>query len=101
MSRRMDLQVKLEEILGSRNVYYEPPESLKIKYPCIIYKRDVTNTRYADNLAYRSINGYQVTIIDKASDSPIIDKLKTLPMCRWNRHFASDNLNHDVFTLYY
>ena len=101
MSRRMDLQVKLEEILGSRNVYYEPPESLKIKYPCIIYKRDAANTRYADNLAYKSINGYQVTNIDKASDSPIIDKIKQLPMCRWNRHFASDNLNHDVFTLYY
>ena len=101
MDRRMSLQAKLEEILGSRNVYYEPPESLKIKYPCIIYKRDADNTRYADNIRYKSINGYQVTIIDKASDSPIIDRLKTLPMCRWNRHFASDNLNHDVFTLYY
>lgn len=101
MGRRMDLQVKFEEILGSRNVYYEPPESLKIQYPCIIYKRDAMNTRYADDRVYKSIVGYQVTIIDKASDSPIIDKIRELPMCKWDRHFASDNLNHDVFTLYY
>lgn len=101
MDRRMDLQAKLEEILGSRNVYYEPPESLKIKYPCIIYKRDAKNTRYADDQIYKSVNGYQVTVIDKASDSEILDRMETLPMCRWNRHFASDNLNHDVFTLYF
>lgn len=101
MDRRMTLQIKLEEILGSRNVYYEPPEGLKIKYPCIIYKRDAMSTRYADDTLYKSVTGYQVTVIDKASDSEIIDKIKMLPMCRWNRHFASDNLNHDVFTLYF
>lgn len=101
MDRRMTLQIKFEELLGSRNVYYEPPEGFKIKYPCIIYKRDAMSTRYADDMLYKNVIGYQVTVIDKASDSEIIDKIKMLPMCRWNRHFVSDNLNHDVFTLYY
>ena len=101
MDRRMDLQILLEDILGSRNVYYEPPETLKIQYPCIIYKRDAMYTRHADNFPYRLVNGYQVTYIDKTLDSPIIDKIKVLPLCRFDRHFASDGLNHDVFTLYF
>ena len=101
MGRRMDLQTKLEEILGSRNVYYEPPESLKINYPCIIYKKDNDSVRYADDKTYKSILGYQVTLIEKTPDSPTIDRIKDLPMCRWNRHFANDNLHHDVFTLYF
>ena len=102
MDRRLELQGKLEEILGSRNVYYEPPESKRMEYPCIVYKRDTIHTRYADNTIYKSVKGYSVTVIDKTSDSPIIDSLlKRLPMCKWDRHFAKDNLNHDVFTLYY
>ena len=101
MGRRIDLQIKLEEILGSRNVYYEPPESLKIKYPCIVYKKDSDSVRYADDRNYKSVLGYQVTLIDKTPDSQIIDRIKDLPMCRWNRHFANDNLHHDVFTLYF
>ena len=32
MASRLKLQTMLEEILGSRNVYFNPPESVKMKY---------------------------------------------------------------------
>ena len=44
MASRIKLQAKLEELLGSRNVYYQPPETLKIEYPAIIYSKSRINS---------------------------------------------------------
>lgn len=100
MFKRADLQVMLEEILGSRNVYFQPPETVKIHYPAIIYTRSNIQNKFADNSVYKQNKLYTVTVIDKDPDSEIVDKVSRLPHCRFDRHYTSDNLNHDVFTLY-
>lgn len=101
MASRFKLQTMLEEILESRNVYYQPPESVKLSYPAIVYSRsDIKNT-FADNDVYKQSNGYQLTVIDDDPDSIIVQKISALPMCTFNRNFKADNLNHDVFTIYY
>ena len=85
--------------MGSRNVYFQPPENIKMKYPAIVYTRsDIKNT-YADNEVYKQDNVYQITVIDANPDSDIVKKISKLPMCRYNRNFKSDNLNHDVFVI--
>ena len=101
MATRIDLQNVLEELLGSRNVYYQPPESLKINYPAIVYARKTIDNSYANNSVYKQNYAYEITVIDKNPDSEIVNKVSKLPTCRFDRHFKSDNLNHDVFTLYY
>ena len=101
MATRVDLQNVLEEILGSRNVYYQPPESLKMNYPAIVYARKTIDNSYANNSVYKQNYAYEITVIDKNPDSEIVNKVSKLPTCRFDRHFKSDNLNHDVFTLYY
>ena len=101
MASRLDLQTKLESILGSRNVYFQPPSSVRIKYPAIIYSRKDIEIRSADNIAYRKLPSYEVILIDKNPDSEFVDKILDLPYCAFDRHYESDNLNHDVFTLYY
>ena len=101
MATRVDLQNVLEELLGSRNVYYQPPESLKINYPAIVYARKTIDNSYANNSVYKQNYAYEITVIDKNPDSEIVNKVSKLPTCRFDRHFKSDNLNHDVFTLYY
>ena len=101
MANRSELQSKLEELLGSRNVYFQPPESLKMQYPAIVYSRNPIENRFANNTVYKQSQAYQVTVIDKNPDSDLPQKLSRLPMCRHDRHFTSENLNHDVFTLYY
>ena len=101
MRTRIELQSFLEELLGSNNVYFQPPENIEIKYPCIIYIRDYIKPQYADNSTYSSAKRYEITLIDKDPDSAIVDKLASLPMCSFDRHFTSDNLNHDVFNLYF
>ena len=101
MARRLDLQVKLESILGSRNVYYQPPANVQMKYPAIVYNRDYDSTQHGDNLAYRRTKRWQVTFISQDPDSPTKDRIEDLPMCRFARHFSADNLNHDVYDLYF
>ena len=101
MATRIDLQNVLEELLGIRNVYYQPPESLKMSYPAIVYSRKTIDNSYANNSVYKQNYAYEITVIDKNPDSEIVNKVSKLPTCRFDRHFKSDNLNHDVFTLYY
>ena len=101
MATRIDLQNVLEELLGNRNVYYQPPESLKMSYPAIVYSRKTIDNSYANNSVYKQNYAYEITVIDKNPDSEIVNKVSKLPTCRFDRHFKSDNLNHDVFTLYY
>lgn len=98
---REALQALFEELLGSRNVYYQPPESVKLNYPCIVYERSGIRTESANNKAYLKHNRYTVTYIDEDPDSEIPDKLLELGYCKLDTHFEADNLNHDVFTLYF
>lgn len=101
MDRRPELHELLCEILGSRHVYYQTPESLKMEYPAIVYSRNDIVNRNADNLHFTQLYSYQVIVIDENPDSPIVFKIAALPKCRFTRHYVSDNLNHDVFKLYY
>jgi len=101
MMRRLELHEIFREILGSDNVYFQPPESIKLKYPAIIYSRENIENTAADNKTYKQSHFYTVTVIDYDPDSEIVHKVSRLPMCIYDRHFASDNLNHDVFTICY
>lgn len=101
MAQRMDLQRLLVDILGSDNVYFQPPSTVQMSYPCIVYNRDTAATDYSNNVPYRYKKRYQIMVIDKDPDSPIPDKVAELPLCSFDRFFTADNLNHDVFVLYF
>lgn len=101
MGSRIDLQTLLETLLGSENVYYDPPTSLAMKYPAIRYSKSDIDTVYANNSTYKSMKRYEIIVIDKKADNPVIEKLLNLPYCSFDRHYKSDNLNHDVLILYY
>lgn len=99
--RRLELQAKLEEILGSEYVYFQPPEDAVMVYPCIVFERDNVSADHANNAKYRWAQRYQVTLIDHDPDSVVLQKLHGLPYCEFNRHFATSGLNHDVFSIYH
>lgn len=101
MASRLELQSKLEELLGSRNVYYQPPENIKMLYPAIVYSKDDIDIKYADNNNYNKINKYNIIVIDKLPDNSVINKILELPLSSYDRHYNDDNLNHDSITLYY
>lgn len=101
MGQRLDLHVVLTGVLGTSNVYFQPPASVQMVYPCIVYKWDNAKTEFAGNNPYANYKRYMVTVIDRNPDSGIPDKVAELPTCIVNRIFTKDNLHHSVFTLYF
>lgn len=99
MNNRQELQLALESILGSRNVYYQPPESVKLVYPAIVYTRTRIDTTPADDMNYIVRDVYSITFIHKNPDDDIVHEILTLPRCAHERKFESDNLHHDVYRL--
>lgn len=97
---REELQALLEEIMESDHVYFQPPESLKIKYPCIIYEIKRVHNQYANNDIYKQDHFYQLILVDSNPDSVYFSKLCKIPECRFSNYYVSDNLNHYVFEIY-
>lgn len=101
MASRLKLHDEFETILGSKNVYYQPPASMHLKFPCIVYKKRAMDSQYADNRAYIHKQSYTVTVIDKDPDSEIPARIAEMKLCRSENCFCVNNLYHDVFVLYY
>ena len=101
MGTRLELQTLLEQLLESRQVYYQPPESIKMTYPAIRYTKSQFDVKHADNRKYLKTSCYDITVMDTRPDNPVIEKLLALPMSSFDRHYTVDNLNHDVIRLYF
>lgn len=98
--RRILLHRILENVLGSKNVYFQPPTGTKLQYPCIVYKLADANDQHANNKIYRRLYRYTMTYITKNPDDPKRDEIDDLMYCSFDRFFTSDNLNHFVYTIY-
>lgn len=100
MTGRLKLQAALETICP--RVYYQPPENLKLTYPCIVYTLSDMWMRHGDNRVWATRDRYQLTLISKDPDTvlrkTIPDKLSS---CEFDRGFVSDNLHHFVYTIYW
>lgn len=102
MAPRSELHTLLTGLLPEgKKAYFQPPPNVQMEYPCIIYSRDNVDISHADNLPYRHEKRYQITVVDPDPDSEIPDKVAMLPSCSFSRAFAADNLNHDVYTIYF
>lgn len=100
MGSRLQLN-SLLKTLGPKEVYFQPPASIQMVYPAIVYAIDNDWSEFASNLPYAHKKRYQVTVIDRNPDSLIPDKVRRLPLCSFSRNFVADNLNHNVFNLYF
>jgi hypothetical protein len=99
MAPRQILQQILE--VACDNVYFQTPTNVQMSYPAIVYRRARAEESYADNVPYMFIQQYDLTLITRDPDENLFHIIKNLPMCRHDRFFVSDNLNHDVFTIYF
>jgi glutathionyl-hydroquinone reductase len=102
MADRLNLQTAFEEILGSRNVYFQSPASVKMQYDAIRYELGGKDIKRADNRLYKSMNRYDGVFITRDPDTTIPDTiLNYFEMCSFGRPYTADNLHHYPFTLYY
>lgn len=108
LSQKADYIYDQAKYIGIDNVYFEPPASVMIKYPCLIYKRGTISTRYADNGVYKLNDAFDLKYIAREPDSEMVHKIligdstHTAPfkMIRHIRHYVADGLHHDDFKLY-
>lgn len=102
MGKRLQLQAELIQVLGSNNVYFQPPETLKMKYPCIRYNKARPRVDNADNKRYFKKNHYELVVIDTDPDTEIPERLaEHFPYCSIDRPYTADNLTHCTLDLYY
>ena len=101
MGTRLELQALLVGILGTPHVYFQPPPTIQMVYPCIVYHRDYATTDFSDNKPYGYHKRYLVVVIDKDPDSTIPEKVAALPKCIFDRFYTVDNLNHDAYRLFF
>ena len=102
MARRLQLQAELEDLLGSKEVYFQPPESKKLVYPCIIYNKTNIASNKADNKNYTNTDRYDVMFLGRDPDTDMPNKiLEHFEYCNFSRRYVSDNIYHDVLSLYY
>lgn len=101
MDRRKQLHSELLTI-GVQAVHFQPPPSVHLVYPCIVYTRKSTDTVSADNRSYKNMAMYQIELIDPDPDTPYIETiLEKFNMIKHVNNFKANNLNHNVFNLYY
>ena len=107
MASRLELHDEFICILNTKNesesrVYFRPPESEKIKYPCIRYNQSEPHLKRANNKIYGYTDKYDGVVIDYNPDSEIPKKvLEHFLMCSLGKPYTVDNLTHFPFTLYY
>lgn len=96
---RLDLQALLESLNGVKAVYFQAPTVMVD--PCILFERQDSDAKYADNIKYRFKKGYSVIVIDRDPDSSIPDQVEALPYTRFSRFYRANGLNHFAFQMYY
>ena len=100
MASSLDLQREFQALC--KNVYFHPPESVKLSYPCIIYKRSAGDTRFADNKKYSYTAGYDVVVVEMDPDRKLATDVYThFVYCREGSPYISNNLYHSPFTIYF
>ncbi len=99
MAPRLDLHQILTSFVD--HVYFQPPSNIELVYPCIIYKRDFADTKFADDRPYDHTLRYMVTVIDRDPDSTIPSKVAEMPMSLFNRYYSADELHHDVYNVFF
>lgn len=102
MASRLELHEELCAVLGSRNVYFQTPESVKMHYDAIRYKLGGKDLKHANDRVYLNTNKYEGVVITRDPDTDIPDKiLSHFGLCSFGSPYIADNLNHYPFTLYY
>ena len=99
----MDNRLKLHNYLLTLcpNVYFQQPSDMNMKYPAIVYSRSKMEKVRASNKTYILNHAYDVTVIDRNPDCPVVDEILKLDYSEYDRQFCTNGLNHITITLYF
>lgn len=100
-ANRLALRDKLHSIMEecgeTPKLYFQPPETVKLEYPCIVYYFNTFLNDYADNAPYHTRLSFTATYITRDYDSKVPIRMAKEPMFRFDRQYTSDNLYHYAY----
>jgi hypothetical protein len=100
-ANRLELHDILEEAMRASGeaplLYYQAPESVKLAYPCIIYKLSDLTAEYADDAPYLRTIRFDVTYITRSPITKVPDTLSLLPQFAFDRYYTFENLHHYAY----
>lgn len=100
MKTRLEIQELLEEILGSKNVYFQAPPNTGMKYPAIVYSFERYNIDRADNVPYIVTGRWQVTHMYKSIKNDLKEKFALeMPFCIFDRRIVTDGVYNDYYII--
>lgn len=99
---RKELSAKLsslmEECGEEPKLYFQPPESVKLEYPCIVYHLRTMTSQYAEDAPYKVNVGFDITYITRSPTSQFPAKIVKQPQIGFDRYYTSDGLHHYAYT---
>lgn len=90
----------LSKIVGHDRVYFQPPESIKMAYPAVVFHlSDLAATR-GSNTVFSMRDRYTVTVMDKQPFPEYLYDLQRVPYTSLDTTYRVNGLNHFVYTMY-
>lgn len=101
MRRKSELSLLLHTLPVNDEIHFQPPESVKLEYPCVLYEFDNYRDFNANDRKHITREKYIVTHIYKDPTQNLRETIMSLFIyVYFDRVFVADNLYHDVYTVY-
>ena len=97
MASWLTLKNEWEAAFGIK-IYYEPPESIKLTYPCAIMSRGNIQFADANNYKYLKTVRYSLTYITKTINDPLADTIAEYDHMVHGDSYTSDHLYHHTYS---
>lgn len=82
------------------NVYYQPPSSKTLQYPCIVFSRENVDQTYANDKIYFLRQNWQIKCISTDSEWDVPKRLlESMQFIEFDRTYPADNLYHTILNL--
>lgn len=103
MARRSDDFIADLESTHTGKVYFQPPASVRLVYPCWVIERESMQAIRADDRSYVYRPTYKCMFMNRDEPDPEILRIipERYPRCSYRNHYVVDNIHHDVFSITY
>jgi hypothetical protein len=99
---RLELRDVLSSIMEDSgeepHLYFQPPETIKLEYPCMVYHLKTLTSRKANDKPYHKIIGFDITYITRSPASSVPSRMLSEQYMNFDRYYTSENLHHYAYT---
>lgn len=103
MKHKNDVGDILSNVIGDEDlVHFQPSESIKLTFPCILFKFEGFKDFFANDGRHMLREKYSVTHVYQNPEADLKEEiLSAFLFASFDRQYIADNLYHDVYTIYY